>query len=227
MRILSVDTSTTAGSIVLSDGERLVGEINVDSEQTHSARLLRGIQILLQSAGLTLSDLDAFAVICGPGSFTGVRIGLTTVKALADSLSKPIISMTAFEAWIEKVPEQRGVIIPVIDARRNEVYALAYRRSAGQLELLSHGVTEKAVSFFQSVPYLEACFIGGGAALYRTIILNSDRPGWSVLTGDAFLARPMARIAYRKAASGEFISAAELRAYYLRKSDAELNWKER
>jgi tRNA threonylcarbamoyladenosine biosynthesis protein TsaB len=228
MVILSVDTSTSAGSIVLSNGEeRLIGEVNVNSEQTHSARLLPGIEILLKSAGLTLGHLDAFAVICGPGSFTGVRIGLTTIKGLADCFAKPVIPITAFEAWVEKFPEQPGIVVPVIDARRGEVYAAAYRRSEGELSVLAPGVVEKAGVFFASFPHPEAYFIGSGASQYRELILGGERPGWSILPGDGFLGRPMARIAHRKAKSGNVVSAAELEAYYLRKSDAEMNWKEK
>jgi tRNA threonylcarbamoyladenosine biosynthesis protein TsaB len=225
--ILSVDTSTSAGSIVLSNGERLVGEVNVNSEQTHSARLLPGIDVLLKSAGLTLGSVDAFAVICGPGSFTGVRIGLTTIKGLADCFSKPVIPITAFEAWVEKFPEQPGIVVPVIDARRGEVYAAAYRRSEGEISILAPGVVETAGVFFSDFPYPDACFIGSGASQYRELIVGGERPGWSILPGDGFLGRAMTRIAHRKAISTDAVSAAELHAYYLRKSDAELNWKEK
>jgi tRNA threonylcarbamoyladenosine biosynthesis protein TsaB len=199
----------------------------VNSEQTYSARLLPGIEVLLKSAGLTLGGVDAFAVICGPGSFTGVRIGLTTIKGLADCFSRPVIPITAFEAWVEKFPEQPGIVVPVIDARRGEVYAAAYRRSEGEISVLAPGVVETAGVFFSGFPYPDACFIGSGASQYRELIVGGERPGWSVLPGDGFLGRAMTRIAQRKAKSSSFVSAAQLQAYYLRKSDAELNWKEK
>jgi tRNA threonylcarbamoyladenosine biosynthesis protein TsaB len=227
MRILSIDTSTSAGSIVFSEGDRLAGEINIDSEVTHSVRLFQGIETILKGVGLTAAEIDAFAVICGPGSFTGVRIGLTTVKGLAGTLSKPTIPITAFEAWVEKFGEHPGVILPVIDARRSEVYAAAYRRSNGQLELLSPGVVENARVFVENIPYPEACFIGGGASRYRDLILAAGRPSWRVIEGDMFLSRPMARIACQRARAGQMVPAERLQAYYLRKSDAELKWKER
>ena len=123
MKMLSLDTSSNAGSIVLSEDETILGEININSTQTHTVRLLMGVDTLLKSTGCRLDDLDALATICGPGSFTGIRIGLTTVKGLADTLSKPIVSMTAFEAWVEKFPNNEGVVVPLVDARRGEVYA--------------------------------------------------------------------------------------------------------
>ena len=146
MRILSVDTSSAACSIVLSGDGKLEGEVNVESEETHSVRLLPGINALLRSCGCTIKDVDAFAIVCGPGSFTGVRIGLTTIKGLAESLGKPTIPVTAFEAWAEKFPEQQGILVPVIDARRGEVYASVFSRNAESLELLSLAELKRCLS---------------------------------------------------------------------------------
>ena len=224
MRILSVDTSTAACSIVLSEDGELTGEINTESEETHSVRLLPGIETLLQGCGCTIRSIDAFAVVCGPGSFTGVRIGLTTVKGLAESLAKPTIPVTAFEAWVEKFPEQQGVLVPVIDARRGEIYSAVYSRGAEATELLSPGKVEKVPELLASIPHLEACFVGGGATVYEDLIVT--RPGWRVLNGDVFLGRAVSRIAFRRAERRDFVSAAALQAYYLRRPDAELMWKQ-
>jgi len=224
MRILSVDTSTAVCSIVLSADGKLEGEINVESEETHSVRLLPGIDLLLRSCGCTIKHVDAFAVVCGPGSFTGVRIGLTTVKGLAESLAKPTIPVTAFEAWVEKFPEQQGVLIPVIDARRGEVYGAVFSRTGDTAELLSPGRVEKAPELLASIPHPQACFVGGGAVVHEDLI--AARPGWRVLRGDQFLGRAVSRIAFHRAEAKNFLSAGELQAYYLRRPDAELKWKQ-
>jgi len=224
MRILSVDTSTAACSIVLSEDGKLKGEINTESEETHSVRLLPGIDTLLRSCGCTIKDIDAFAVICGPGSFTGVRIGLTTIKGLAESLAKPTIPVTAFEAWVEKVPEQQGILVPVIDARRGEVYGGVFSRNGEATELLLPGRVEKISEFLASIAHPQACFVGGGAAVYEDLIVT--RSGWRVLNGDLFLGRAVSRIAFRRAEGRDFVPAAELQAYYLRRPDAELKWKQ-
>ena len=224
MRILSVDTSTAACSIVLSEDGKLKGEINTESEETHSVRLLPGIDTLLRSCGCTTKDIDAFAVICGPGSFTGVRIGLTTIKGLAETLAKPTIPVTAFEAWVEKDPEQQGILVPLIDARRGEVYGAVFSRAGETTELVSPGRVEKVPELLASIAHPQACFVGGGAAVYRDLIVT--RPGWQVLTGDFFLGRAVSRIAFRRAERRNFVSAAELQAYYLRRPDAELKWKQ-
>jgi tRNA threonylcarbamoyladenosine biosynthesis protein TsaB len=224
MRILSVDTSTAACSIVLSVNGKLEGEINVESEETHSVRLLPGIDTLLRSCGRTIKEVEAFAAVCGPGSFTGVRIGLTTIKGLAESLARPTIPVTAFEAWVEKFPEQQGILVPVIDARRGEVYGAVFSRNGETAELLSPGIVEKVPELLASIAHPQACFVGGGAAIYKDLIVA--RPGWRVLAGDLFLGRAVSRIASRRAEATTFLTAAELRAYYLRRPDAELKWKQ-
>lgn len=224
MRILSVDTSTAACSIALSEDGKLKGEINTESEETHSVRLLPGIETLLRSCGCTIRNIDAFAVVCGPGSFTGVRIALTTIKGLAESLGKPTIPLTAFEAWVEKFPQQQGIVVPVIDARRGEIYSAVYRRSGEATELLSPGTVEKVPELLASISHSQACFVGGGAALYEPVI--AARPGWRVLGSDPFLGRAIGRIAFRRVEANDLRAAAELQAYYLRRPDAELKWKQ-
>jgi tRNA threonylcarbamoyladenosine biosynthesis protein TsaB len=223
MRILSVDTSTAACSIVLAVDGIIEAEASVESEETHSVRLLPGIDTLLRSCGRTIGEVDAFAVISGPGSFTGVRIGLTTVKGLAESLAKPAIPVTAFEAWVEKFPEQQGILVPVIDARRGEVYGAVFSRNGETTELLSAGRVEKVAELLASISHPQVCFVGGGAAVYEELIVS--RPGWRVLQSDHFLGQALSRIALRRAKASDLASAAELQAYYLRRPDAELKWK--
>jgi tRNA threonylcarbamoyladenosine biosynthesis protein TsaB len=227
LKILSIDSSTTAGSILLAEDEKIVAEINVDSDQTHSARLLPGIDYLLKSTGLELADVEAFAVICGPGSFTGIRIGITTIKGLAETTSKPVIPIMAFEAWVTKYPTRQGVIVPMIDARRNEVYAAVFERTDEEVTQLSAGMVDKPAHILPRLKPATTLFVGGGSARYRELILGNDHSGWDVATSDPFLGRPMARLAFQRFRQGQFTTARELQAYYLRKSDAEILWKEK
>jgi tRNA threonylcarbamoyladenosine biosynthesis protein TsaB len=227
LKILSVDTSSSAGSILLADDEKILAEINIDSLQTHSVRLLNGIDYLLKSLELRLNDVDAFAVISGPGSFTGLRIGLTTVKGLADTTSKSTIPIITFEAWVEKFPEQPGVIVPLIDARRGEVYATAFERTGGVCRQLTAEMVESPVRILSCLHQDKILFIGDGSIKYRELLLSFHRPQWSIATSDCFLGRAMARIAYRHALEGKYTSAQDLQAHYLRRSDAEIFWKEK
>jgi tRNA threonylcarbamoyladenosine biosynthesis protein TsaB len=227
VKILSVDTSTSAGSILLAEDDKTMAEINVDSNQTHSARLLPGIDCLLKSTGLDLADVDAFAVIRGPGSFTGIRIGITIIKGLAETTSKPVIPITALEAWVAKFPTRQGIIVPMIDARRNEVYAAVFERTGEEVRQLSAGMVDKPAHIFSRMNPATVLFIGDGSAKYRELISGSDHSGWNVETSDPFLGRPMARLALQRFRQGQFTTARELQACYLRKSDAEIFWKEK
>jgi len=227
MNILCIDTSSSAGSVVLVSGERVLGELYVDSLQTHSARLLSGIDAVLKSANQTISNVDGFAVISGPGSFTGIRIGLTTVKGLADSMRKPAIPITSFEAWVEKHHDLQGILVPLIPARRGEVYACVYERRGSELKMLSDGIGGEVESVIAQISESEVSFIGNGAHQYREIIEERGRGQWKIFVTDLFLGQPMARIAYQRATKKEFCSAQDLAAFYLRQSDAEIHWKER
>jgi tRNA threonylcarbamoyladenosine biosynthesis protein TsaB len=224
--ILSFDTTTSSGSIVLSHGERLIGEINLESPPTHSVRLLPGIEYLLSFSEVSLEKVDAFSAIVGPGSFTGLRIGLTTLKALAQSQHKPVIPIIAFEAWVEKFSCHRGWIAPWIDARRNEVYhSLLYQGPDGASTSLPAGVG-RPESIFPSISPEEVLFVGDGAVHYRNQIEAQNRAGWRIGESDSYLGRAMARVAWRKYQSGKSTTPAEVSPFYLRKSDAELAWKE-
>ncbi len=227
MKILSIDTSSSAGSIVLADGEQVLGEINIDSSQTHTVRLIPGIDYLLKSAELAVEQLDAYAVICGPGSFTGVRIGLSVVKGMADTSGKPAIPITAFEAWVQKFPQQQGIIVPLIDARRSEVYAMAFERRGDQFKEVMPGMVEKPARVLSQIDWDDVLFVGSGSSKYRHLILNSGRAQWVIADSDPFLGRAMARAAWHRARLGQWTSALELQAYYLRRSDAEIFWKEK
>jgi len=227
MKILCIDTSSSAGSVVLICKEGILGELYVDSPQTHSARLLMGIDAVLKSANRTISDIDAFAVISGPGSFTGIRIGLTTVKGLAEALRKPVVPITSFAAWVEKYPHLQGILVPLIPARRGEVYASVYERKGSELSVLSEGIVGEVGSVVSQIPEVEVSFIGCGANQYREVIEVRGRGRWNILVTDPFLGQPMARMAERLATRKEFCSAQDLAAFYLRESDAEIHWKER
>jgi tRNA threonylcarbamoyladenosine biosynthesis protein TsaB len=227
LKILSIDTSTPAGSIVLSLGAQVIAEINVESSETHSSRLLTGLDYLLKSTGVGLATVDAFAVITGPGSFTGIRIGLTVVKGLAETSCKPVIPVTAFDAWTSKFPARQGFLVPLIDARRGEVYASVFERRGIVVRSCSPAVVARPAEVLKQITAADALFVGNAAIQYETLITDTMHPNWTVGRSDLFLGRALAEVACSRAAEGAFVSAQELQAYYLRKSDAELNWKER
>src|SRR5256714_7524118 len=127
MRVLAVDTSTMAGGVALLEDARLVGESLLDVRTTHSERLMLAIDRVLADAGCEARHLDGLAVAVGPGSFTGLRIGLAAVKGLAFALGRPIAAVPTLDAMAAGVPWTTRPVCPVLEARKREVYASLYR----------------------------------------------------------------------------------------------------
>jgi tRNA threonylcarbamoyladenosine biosynthesis protein TsaB len=126
MKILAVDTSTSAGSVAIVDGLRVLAECNLESARTHNRRLLKTVENLLNYLGWTLDDLDGLAVTLGPGSFTGIRIGISTMKTLAWALDKPYVGIPTLDALAAPLHFASFPVCPVLDARKKEVYAAFY-----------------------------------------------------------------------------------------------------
>src|SRR3989475_4451689 len=127
MRTLAVETSTLAGGAALLDGDLVIGEYVLDIRITHSERLMATIDRLLSDAAWSVRDLEGLAVSVGPGSFTGLRIGLSTVKGLALALALPIAAVPTLDAMAATLPFAALPVVPVLDARKREVYASRYR----------------------------------------------------------------------------------------------------
>jgi tRNA threonylcarbamoyladenosine biosynthesis protein TsaB len=126
MKILGIDTSTPIGSVALIDGDNLVAEHTLNIVQAHSSRLMPAIDTVLKWSDITADDLDGCAVGIGPGSFTGIRIGVATIKSLCYALDKPIVGVSTLEAIAYNLGSTNSVICPLLDARRNEVYGAIF-----------------------------------------------------------------------------------------------------
>ena len=126
MKILGIDTSTPIGSVALIDDDNLVAEHTLNIVQAHSSRLMPAIDTVLKWSDITAADLDGCAVGVGPGSFTGVRIGVATIKSLCYALDKPIVGVSTLEAVAYNLRWTNGVICPLFDARRSEVYGAIF-----------------------------------------------------------------------------------------------------
>ncbi len=128
MLILGIDSSTKTASVGICDGDKVLASFTLNHKRTHSEKLLEMIDMALKVAQLDISDIDAFAVTRGPGSFTGLRIGLATVKGLCHALKKPCYSVSTLDALYENVNQGADNILyaPLMDARRGEVYCCAY-----------------------------------------------------------------------------------------------------
>lgn len=133
MVILSLDTSSRAMGVALLQDDRVLGEWCTNTRHHHSVRLMPAVRHLLAEAGVTPHELTAVAVAKGPGSYTGVRIGVTTAKTLAWALGIPLIGVSTLQVLAANVPDFPGLVVPLFDARRQRVYAGVYRCTRGEV----------------------------------------------------------------------------------------------
>lgn len=138
MKILSIDTSTIVSSVALVDEDKIYSEITINSKKNnHSEKLILLIDEVLKSSDLQIEDIDYFSCTIGPGSFTGLRIAIATIKGLAQSLQKPVIGASTLQSLAYNMPFAKGILCPVMDAQRDEVYTCFYKWEKGVLVPLS------------------------------------------------------------------------------------------
>ncbi|MEK7680321.1 MAG: tRNA (adenosine(37)-N6)-threonylcarbamoyltransferase complex dimerization subunit type 1 TsaB, partial [Deltaproteobacteria bacterium] len=127
MKIFALDTSSTSGSIAILDGKTLLAEVTFGNVGAHSDWLLKNTDALFSGLGLTAKDMDLFAVAAGPGSFTGLRVGISAVKGMAWSLGKKVVGVSSLKALALNLRYSNMTVCPVLDARKSEIYTALYR----------------------------------------------------------------------------------------------------
>ncbi len=130
MLILGIDTTTLACSVAMLRDDTVLAELTLDIKKTHSERLMPLLDHMLQETGIEREEIDAVAVAAGPGSFTGLRIGVSTARALAQGLQIPAVPVCTLDALAEAIPSPGALICPLLDARRNQVYTALYHRQS-------------------------------------------------------------------------------------------------
>ena len=227
MRLLAVETSTLTGAVAVLDAGAVVAESRVSVSVTHGERLMAAIDGVLRAARCELADIDAFAVAQGPGSFTGLRIGLSTVKALAFATGKPVVGVPTLDALAWRLPYCAYPVCPVLDAKKNEVYAGLYRTLDGELEVLD---APRAVAPASLAEELRASvtgpvvFVGDAVAPFAPVFV--DALGARARLAPADLRLPSAvtvgELGGRALCGGAAPDPASLVPLYLRPSEAEL-----
>lgn len=169
MRILAVDTATKSCSVAIVEKESIIAETTLFIEQTHSKHLMGMIDTVLNLSGLTVSELDGFAVTKGPGSFTGLRIGISSIKGFAMASGKPVVGVSSLDSLAMQCCFSSYLVSPLLDARKGEVYSSRYRFENGYLKKKHR---EQVISSIQAVCDInEPClFVGDGAEIYQNKI---------------------------------------------------------
>lgn len=224
MRILAVDTATEVCGLALFVNGQVKAERSIAQGVTHTKLLMGALSALLQEAGMDIAALDGLAVTRGPGSFTGLRIGISTVKGLALATGKPLVGVSTLAVLAHQAPGGTSWVCPMIDARRKEVYWSLYRRQGDDLLRM---LPEQAGSVVDAVTQLgrEPClFIGNGAQLYAAVI--GERLAQTAQLADARLhaLQPgmVARLGAQCLAQGHRDDVHRFVPVYLRPSDARI-----
>jgi len=213
MRLLAVDTTTARGSVALLDDEAVAGEVRSTSTEGHSRWLLPATESLLASQRWRLEDLGAFAVTLGPGSFTGLRVGIATVQGLALGTGKPCVGAIALDVLASLASGQRGPVVPLMDAWRDEVYARVYEDGRPTGEPFSC-----SVEGLRGRIDPRATLLGDGTLRYGDR-LRAALPEAHLLDADLFLAVPLGRLALRTVRTGGATGPEALKPLYVRDAD--------
>ena len=234
MKRLVIDTSSTAASAALFEDEQIMGEVFINSAHTHSQKLMPIIDVLMKQTGTRIRDIDAYYVCEGPGSFTGVRIGIATVKGFAQPYKKPVYGFSSMYLIACGLKHHKGLIVPIIDAKREDVYYGVYEwcsEEFGKLEILEEGVESLSsllVYLQDKYPSREILLVGDAIENYAEIVQSIIEPIETASGTQPFvLGSPMDAL---PKASNLMIKANEsltdtdvytIRAKYMRKSQAE------
>ena len=228
MKILAVDTATSSLSVAIMDAGSLRTELTRSTGETHARHLMTLVDTALNLSGMSVDDLDAFAVTIGPGTFTGLRIGLSTVQGMATAASKPVAGISSLDALAaQAAPSSQGsgsLVCAMLDARRQEVYGGLFRSDGQAVVPVSEprvGPPEALVDEIE-----EPCLlVGSGALLYQRCLREklADRFVLAPHSAHTIRGETIARLALTTFENNTVPVNRVLQPLYLRKSDAEIN----
>jgi len=229
MKVLGIDTSTSSGSIGLIHDESVISEYILNLPVTHSERLLDAVDLVLRKARYALGDLDGFAISLGPGSFTGVRIGVSTVKGLAYAVQKPVVGVSTLDVLASQVSPTPYLICPIIDARKGEVYSAFYRyEELNRLKRLSEYQALRPEVLFGMLKE-PTIFLGDNVKTYGNDLPNSLK-SFAIFSPTAFHVphgSAVARLGVELLLRRECLDLATFTPLYVRLSEAEIRWRDR
>jgi tRNA threonylcarbamoyladenosine biosynthesis protein TsaB len=226
MKILSIETSTMLGGVAIVDEKTgLVAETRLNVKTTHSERLMTVIDHVLEQSEIGLDSIDAFAVAIGPGSFTGLRIGLSSAKGLSYATGKPIVAVPTLEAFAYNFPYCSYPVCLMLDARKGEVYAAVFKWEGGAFRNVLEDTSirsEDLLGRFEGA----VLFAGEGALIYRSTITEVMKERAVFASPEKMVPSPanVAVLGLAKAMRGEFTDAPAAVPRYIRKSEAEVKW---
>ena len=228
MKVLGIDTSTSCGSVGLIEDKEVISEYLLDIPVTHSERLLGAIEFVLKEARCSIEQVDGWVIALGPGSFTGLRIGVGTVKGLAFATGKPVAGVPTLDILACQIAPTPYLVCPILDARKKEVYTAFYRYGGGGS--LRRQTDYQAISPEGLVRQIkeQTIFVGDGVRTYGDFLLN--RLGSFAIFPLSPLRVPhgsmVAKLGMNLLRKGECLSLSAFFPLYVRPSEAEMKWQE-
>jgi len=232
MLILAVDTSSRQGSLAVLRDQKVLAATGGLFDEPYASRLFADLDRVLVGAQVKLEQIEVFAVAAGPGSFTGLRVGLTAVKGWAEVFSRPIAAVSGLEAVAVQAHATVGLLVPVIDARGGQFFGAIYRwadPAGSQLQLLGQEVVLPSEEFFrwvaQQIDGQSPLFLSPTIAAVGSALDASPLAGALLEEVSGELAPFIGRLGYARALRGQLVDSLSLEANYVRRSDAEVNWR--
>ena len=216
VNILAIDTSSDAGSAAVTIAGSTVAEVRLAKSLQHSENLFRSIEFLLSQSALSLADIDLFAAARGPGSFTGLRVGLAAIGGVAFAGQKDSAGISTLRAWAWQVGQEDRIISPILDARRGDIYGALYRRDGEELIELRAPTVLQPAEWLSQIPGGPTVFCGTGTGIIRSEILGT--PEWKIVDSNPYLAVAVAQLTATQ-------NREPLEPLYIRPSDAEAQKK--
>ena len=229
MNILGIETSSMVASIAVLCEEKLMAEYTVNNKKTHSEKMMGVLNKALEDSGIGFKDIDAIAVAKGPGSFTGIRIGMASAQGMAHALGIPMIGVNTLDGLAYNLLESSSLLCPVIDAQRGDVYTSLYRWEGEELVQLWNYEIISSEQLIEKLNSLEdkVKILGDGVPVLAKVLgaqFGSITPAHPVARMPR--ASCVAAIGLRQYALGKVGDCFSVKPFYIRKSNAEEKWEE-
>lgn len=232
MNILAFDTACSSGAVAIMKDDKIVAHTQLNIGLTHSEQLLPTIHSLMQMTGTSMDELDAVAITSGPGSFTGLRIGFSTAKGMALGLHKPLIPISTLDVLAQNGAGINGLVVPIMNARRNQVYTAIYQSNGAYLQRKSDyqaiGIAELLEEIKKIPDVTTVYFTGDGVDVFSEVIADSlgEVAVFSEGSRKYVCADMLALLAMHESNNWENLSGMRAEPIYLRESEAVIKWRE-
>ena len=232
MNILAFDTASSSGAVAIMKDGAIIAHTQLYIGLTHSEQLLPAVDDLMQLTGMKMAQLDAIAITAGPGSFTGLRIGFSTAKGMALGLKKPLIPLSTLDVLAQNGAAVRGLIVPIMNARRKQVYTAVYRSNGQEITRQSDYQAIAIADLLQEIKAVAGAplvyFTGDGVDVFADAV--RDTLGEQAVLAEGcrkfVCADALALLAEKEAAAWADLHGMRVEPMYLRESEAVIKWRE-